>query len=28
MMLADLPPACKTVLEAPDKSTSLANDKR
>jgi penicillin-insensitive murein endopeptidase len=28
MMLADLPPACKTVLEAPDKSTSLANEKR
>jgi hypothetical protein len=27
-MLADLPPACKTVLEAPDKSTNLANDKR
>jgi penicillin-insensitive murein endopeptidase len=28
MMLADLPPACKTVLEAPAKNTSLANDKR
>jgi penicillin-insensitive murein endopeptidase len=28
MMLADLPPACKTVLEAPNKNTSLANDKR
>jgi penicillin-insensitive murein DD-endopeptidase len=28
VMLADLPPACKTVLEAPDKNTSLANDKR
>ncbi len=28
VMLADLPPACKTVLEAPDKSTNLANDKR
>jgi penicillin-insensitive murein DD-endopeptidase len=28
MMLADLPPACKTVLEAPDKSSSLATDKR
>jgi penicillin-insensitive murein endopeptidase len=28
MMLADLPPACKTVLEAPAKSTNLANDKR
>jgi penicillin-insensitive murein endopeptidase len=27
VMLADLPPACKTVLEAPDKNTSLANDK-
>lgn len=26
-MLADLPAACKTVLEAPDKNTSLANDK-
>ena len=28
VMLADLPPACKTVLEAPDKNTNLANDKR
>jgi len=28
VMLADLPPACKTVLEAPDKSTTMANDKR
>jgi penicillin-insensitive murein DD-endopeptidase len=28
VMLADLPPACKTVLEAPDKNSSLANDKR
>jgi penicillin-insensitive murein endopeptidase len=28
VMLSDLPPACKTVLEAPDKSSSLANDKR
>jgi penicillin-insensitive murein endopeptidase len=28
MMLADMPPACKTVLEAPDKNTSLATDKR
>jgi len=28
VMLADLPPACKTVLEAPDKNTSLATDKR
>ena len=27
VMLADLPPACKAVLEAPDK-TNLANDKR
>jgi penicillin-insensitive murein endopeptidase len=25
-MLADLPAACKTVLEAPDKKTSLATD--
>ena len=28
MMLSDLPPACKTVLEAPAGKTSLANDKR
>jgi penicillin-insensitive murein DD-endopeptidase len=28
MMLADLPPACKAVLEAPAKNTSLASDKR
>jgi penicillin-insensitive murein DD-endopeptidase len=28
VMLSDLPPACKTVLEAPDKNSSLANDKR
>jgi penicillin-insensitive murein endopeptidase len=28
MMLADLPPACKTVLEAPAKNTSVANEKR
>jgi len=28
MMLADLPSACKTVLQAPAKSTSLASDKR
>jgi penicillin-insensitive murein DD-endopeptidase len=28
IMLADLPPACKTVLEAPGKNTSLANEKR
>jgi penicillin-insensitive murein DD-endopeptidase len=28
VMLSDLPPACKTVLEAPDKNTNLANDKR
>jgi penicillin-insensitive murein DD-endopeptidase len=28
MMLSDLPPACKTVLEAPARKTSLANDKR
>ncbi len=28
VMLADLPAACKTVLEAPDSKTSLANDKR
>jgi penicillin-insensitive murein DD-endopeptidase len=28
MMLADLPPACKAVLEAPAKGTSLASDKR
>jgi penicillin-insensitive murein DD-endopeptidase len=27
-MLADLPPACKTVLEAPDKSTSVATDNK
>ena len=27
VMLSDLPPACKTVLEAPDKPTSLATDK-
>ena len=27
VMLSDLPPACKTVLELPDKNTSLANDK-
>jgi penicillin-insensitive murein endopeptidase len=27
VMLADLPPACKTVLESPDKNSSLANDK-
>jgi penicillin-insensitive murein DD-endopeptidase len=27
-MLAELPPACKTVLEAPDKSTSVATDKQ
>jgi penicillin-insensitive murein DD-endopeptidase len=27
VMLADLPPACKTVLEAPDKKTSMATDK-
>ena len=27
VMLSDLPSACKTVLEAPDKNTSLANDK-
>jgi penicillin-insensitive murein endopeptidase len=27
VMLSDLPPACKTVLEAPDKNTSLATDK-
>src|SRR5215468_7934219 len=26
VMLADLPPACKTVLEAPDKKTNLATD--
>ena len=26
MMLADLPAACKTVLEAADKKTSLATD--
>ena len=28
VMLSDLPPACKTVLEAPDNSASVANDKR
>jgi len=28
IMLADLPPACKTVLEAPDNKTSVAADKR
>jgi penicillin-insensitive murein endopeptidase len=28
MMLADLPPACKTVLDAPDKKTSVATDGR
>ena len=28
MMLSDLPPACKTVLEAPANKTNLANDKR
>ena len=28
MMLADLPPACRAVLEAPAKNTSLASDKR
>ena len=28
MMLSDLPPACKTVLEAPAGKTSLANEKR
>jgi penicillin-insensitive murein DD-endopeptidase len=28
MMLADLPPACKTVLQAPNKSTSLATGNR
>ncbi len=28
VMLADLPLACKTVLEAPDNTTSMANDKR
>jgi|SRR5262245_30478640 len=28
MMLADLPSVCKTVLEAPAKNTSLANDRR
>ena len=28
VMLSDLPPSCKTVLEAPDKNSSLANDKR
>src|SRR5262245_51048599 len=28
MMLADLPPACKTVLESPARNTSFANDKR
>ncbi|HXZ47048.1 MAG TPA: penicillin-insensitive murein endopeptidase [Pseudolabrys sp.] len=27
LMLADLPPACKTVLEAPDKKTSVATDR-
>jgi len=27
VMLADLPPACKTVLEAPDKKASAATDK-
>jgi len=27
VMLADLPAACKTVLEAPDKKTSVATDK-
>lgn len=26
IMLADLPPACKTVLDGPDKKTSLATD--
>ena len=26
IMLADLPPACKTVLEAPGKKTSVATD--
>ncbi len=28
VMLSDLPPACKNVLEAPDNTTSMANDKR
>jgi penicillin-insensitive murein endopeptidase len=28
MMVADLPPACQTVLEAPDKKTSVATDNR
>jgi penicillin-insensitive murein DD-endopeptidase len=28
VMLSDLPPACKNVLEAPDKTSNLAPDKR
>jgi penicillin-insensitive murein DD-endopeptidase len=28
LMLSDMPPACKNVLEAPDNSASVANDKR
>jgi penicillin-insensitive murein endopeptidase len=28
IMLADLPPACKTVLDAPDKKARAATDNR